>query len=92
MDDVDVSVASVVVLGGLVLLRFVIVGVGAALLLRPVRECPACFAHTVRVKRPVLEAVTRIAEWRWCTSCGWQGLGRVSEGGRWSRRNAASQV
>ena len=88
----DVSVAAVGVLGGLVLLRFVIVGVGAALLLRPVRECPACFEPTVRVKRPVLEAVTRIAEWRWCISCGWQGPARVSEGGRWSRRNATSRV
>jgi hypothetical protein len=89
---VDISIAAVVVLGGLVLLRFIIIGVGVALLLRPAHECPACFGRTARVKRPVLEGVTRIAEWRWCLSCGWQGLGRVTEGDRWTHRNAKSRV
>jgi hypothetical protein len=88
----DISIGAVIVLGGLVLLRFVFIAVGAALLLRPVRECPACFGGTVRVKRPILEALTRIAEWRWCPCCGWQGPARVSKGDRWIRRNATSRA
>ena len=92
MDSVDVSIGAVIVLGGLVLLRCILVAVGVTLLLRPVRECPACFEPTVRVRRPILEALIRIVEWRWCLSCGWQGPARAGDRDSWTRKNATSRV
>ena len=62
---------------GLVLLRILLIGVGAALLIRPVLNCPACFQDTLKLRRPVL-ALGNWIEWRWCPSCGWQGLARVT--------------
>jgi predicted RNA-binding Zn-ribbon protein involved in translation (DUF1610 family) len=69
----DLSVAAVLVLGGLVLVRWCLVLFGATLILRTVRECPACFQGTVRLQRPVLCRLLPMADWRWCPACGWQG-------------------
>lgn len=72
----DVSVSAAAVLGALVLLRWGFIFVGALLLLRPARSCPACFRRTLRIRRPVLTALLPRAEWRWCPSCRWQGPAR----------------
>ena len=69
----EVSVAAVLVLGGLVVLRWAFLMFGAALLLQAVRDCPACFRPTVSVRKRFLMPVRSLAEWRWCPACGWQG-------------------
>jgi hypothetical protein len=61
----------------LVLLRVLLVGVGAAMLIRPVEKCPACFYDTLKLQRPVF-GLKKWIEWRWCPSCSWQGLARVT--------------
>lgn len=66
----------VAVFGGLVLLRVVVVATAAALLIRPVRACPACFHPTVPLLiRPLAKLVPWV-EWRWCPDCAWQGPAR----------------
>ncbi|HSJ15156.1 MAG TPA: hypothetical protein VK939_12120 [Longimicrobiales bacterium] len=72
----DISSAAVIILVGLVTLRWVIIGVGAALLLRPVRSCPACFGPTLMLHRRWLRRLAPWLEWRWCAGCGWQGPAR----------------
>jgi hypothetical protein len=89
---VDVSVGAVIVLGGLVFVRFGLVWFSATLLLRPARECPACFQPTALVRRPLITALLPNAEWRWCLSCAWQGPARKLENDRWTRKNVKSQV
>lgn len=71
----DASVAAVVILLGLVALRWILVGVGVALLLRPVRDCPACFQETYGLYHRLLRNVKWL-EWRWCPRCGWHGPAR----------------
>jgi hypothetical protein len=71
----DASAAAVIILLGLVALRWIVVGVGVALLVRPVRECPACFHETFGLHHPLLRLVKWL-EWRWCPQCGWQGPAR----------------
>ena len=65
-----------VVFLGLVLLRGVLIAVGAALLVRPVRQCPACFQATVELQRVWLRRLAPWLEWRWCPHCGWAGPAR----------------
>lgn len=65
----------VLVFLGLVLLRVLAVGIGAALIIRPVRSCPACFQATLPIRKKWLRPA-RAYEWRWCPACGWQGVGR----------------
>jgi len=68
---------AVLVLLALVVLRWVLLLFGAALIIRPVRSCPACFRKTVEVRRPLVRLLAgRWFEWRWCPACGWQGPGR----------------
>ena len=62
---------------GLVLLRVVLIALGAAMLIRPVQQCPACFYDTLKLQRSVV-GMRKWIEWRWCPSCGWQGLARVT--------------
>jgi hypothetical protein len=76
---VDPSVAAVIVLLALVVLRGVLIGVGAALILRPVRACPACFEATFTLHRPWLRVVASWLEWRFCPTCGWSGPARRTE-------------
>lgn len=71
----DASVVAVMILLGLVALRWIVIGVGVALLLRPVRECPACFEETFGLHHRVLRYI-RWLEWRWCPHCGWHGPAR----------------
>ena len=73
----DSSTITVVVLLGLVLLRFVLLGLFAALIIRPVVECPACFRSTFALHRPWLRRLVSWLEWRWCPHCGWSGLARM---------------
>lgn len=63
------------VLVSLVLLRLALLGIGSALLVRTVRDCPACFRPTTPVLVRWLRRVSHF-EWRWCTHCGWRGLSR----------------
>ncbi|MGH7502488.1 MAG: hypothetical protein ACREL7_12115 [Longimicrobiales bacterium] len=71
----DTSIATVIVLLGLVALRWVVIGIGVALLLRPVRECPACFFETFGLHHRLLRFAPWL-EWRWCPNCGWHGPAR----------------
>ena len=67
----------ILVFVALVLLRFLAVVGLAALVIRPVNDCPACFASsTVTVRRGFLRLLGRAYEWRWCPSCGWEALAR----------------
>jgi hypothetical protein len=70
----------VLVLVALALVRFALVAVGAALLIRPVRSCPACFRDTVAIRRPWLDRLASRYEWRWCPYCRWQGPARRISG------------
>lgn len=63
----------VAVLFLLVLLRWGLLVVGAALVIPRIRSCPACFADTVPVRRRWLRAVLPWLQWRWCPTCGWEG-------------------
>lgn len=71
----DASVVAVAILLGLVALRWIVIGIGVALLLRPVRECPACFQETFGLHHRLLRHVKWL-EWRWCPHCGWHGPAR----------------
>jgi len=71
---------AVVVLLGLVALRWILLGIGAALILRPVERCPACFGDTVPLHRPTLRRLAPWLEWRWCTHCQWSGPSRHQAG------------
>ena len=70
----------VYVFAALVLLRVVLIAVGAALIVREVHACPACFNESVPVQRPMLRFFLPWIEWRWCTYCGWEGPSRVNGG------------
>ena len=69
--------ALLLVFAGLVLLRVLLVGIGAALLIRPVRSCPACFHATLPIRTALLRPFPAY-EWRWCPTCRWQALARVT--------------
>ncbi|MBI4521885.1 MAG: hypothetical protein HY701_13695 [Gemmatimonadetes bacterium] len=62
----------------LVLMRVIIVSVGAALLIQPVSHCPACFQPTIAIANRWLRLLTLRFEWRWCPHCRWQGPARRS--------------
>lgn len=65
--------AAFFVLLALVLLRAGLILLGAALILRPVSACPACFRDTFLLRRRILATLAPWVEWRWCPHCGWQG-------------------
>jgi hypothetical protein len=80
---VDSSTLIVGVLLGLVALRFLLIALGAALIVRPVIDCPACFAPTFALYRRLLQRLVPWLEWRWCPHCGWQGPARrISDAAR----------
>jgi hypothetical protein len=69
------------ILFGLVLLRALLVGALALLVIHPVRACPACLREpTFRVRKGWLALLGRRFEWRWCPGCGWEGPGRRIKG------------
>ena len=72
----ETSFVIVVVLLALVALRAVLLGIGAALIIRPVAECPACFGMTFELQRRWLRRFAPWLEWRWCPRCGWFGPAR----------------
>lgn len=67
---------AVLVLAALVVVRWGILLVAAAVLVPEVRGCPACFARTAPIHRPCLSRLVPWVEWRWCARCGWQGPAR----------------
>lgn len=76
---------TVCVLLALALLRVTLVAAGAAMLVKPVRACPACHCETVSIRRRWLDRLAPRYEWRWCPHCRWQGVARRSRapiGGR----------
>jgi hypothetical protein len=73
----------VLVFAGLVLLRVLLVGVGAVAIIRPAQCCPACFQDTIPIRKTLLERLTRSLEWRWCPSCGWEALTRRPSRAAW---------
>jgi len=73
---VDSSDVIVAVLLGLVALRVVLIVLGAALIVRPVIECPACFGPSFSLYRHWVERLAPWLEWRWCPRCGWHGPAR----------------
>lgn len=72
----DSSAVIVTVLLALVALRLLLIGLGAALILRPVFECPACFGPSFALHRRWLRRIAPWMEWRWCPRCGWNGPAR----------------
>ncbi|MDX1568209.1 MAG: hypothetical protein R3223_10445 [Longimicrobiales bacterium] len=72
---------AVTVFLALVLLRWGLLFVGALFLVARVRDCPACFEPTLKLRRPWLRRLASWLEWRWCPTCSWQGLSRRKEGG-----------
>ncbi|MQA90453.1 MAG: hypothetical protein GEU90_09485 [Gemmatimonas sp.] len=65
-----------IVLAAFTVLRVVLIGLGATLLIRPVRECPACGRETIVVQQLWLDRILPAFELRWCPSCRWKGLAR----------------
>jgi hypothetical protein len=74
---VDQSAIAVIVLLGLVALRWLLLLAGFALIVRPVIECPACFGSTFLLQRRWLRRFLPWLEWRFCPHCGWQGPARM---------------
>ena len=85
------ELAVAVVLLGLVVLRVLIVTVLGLLIIRPVRECPACFEPTVPIRWPLVLRLATGFEWRWCPSCRWQGPARKVSGRRASTGNRPTE-
>lgn len=71
---------AVATLLALVILRVALLTIGSLLLVRPVRDCPACFRPTAPILHRWLQRLTRL-QLRWCPACGWRGLARPSEAG-----------
>jgi hypothetical protein len=67
------------VFAALVLLRVILVALGAALIIRPVQDCPACFQETMPIQRRWLSRSMPWLEWRWCPGCGWEGPARRTD-------------
>jgi hypothetical protein len=40
------------------------------------RSCPRCSGETLLLRSRLLQPVRRLANLRWCTSCGWEGVMR----------------
>ena len=67
----------VLVFAGLIVLRMLAIAALAALIIKPVQACPACFASsTFPVRYGFLRWLGRAYEWRWCPACGWEALAR----------------
>jgi hypothetical protein len=64
-------VIAVLVLLGFVVLRVLVIGGIAYLLIPPGRTCPACGAVTVALERRGLARFLPGIQRRWCVECGW---------------------
>ncbi len=67
---------AVLVLLVLLGLRLLAVAFLAMFIIRPVRECPACFQETLPIRVSALRLLGSWFEWRWCPQCRWQGPAR----------------
>ena len=74
VDDFELAVATILFL--LVLMRLALVTIVGLIIIRPVRDCPACFKATVPVRVHWLDLLSSRFEWRWCPECLWEGPGR----------------
>ncbi len=72
----EFEIALFAILFGLVFLRVVVVTAVGFLIIRPVRDCPACFQPTVPIKMTWLARISSHFEWRWCPECHWEGPAR----------------
>jgi len=66
----------------------ILIGIGAALILRAVPDCPACFAPTFLLQRKWLRRILPWLEWRFCPQCGWHGPSKLQP----QRRVAAPRM
>ncbi len=62
---------AVIVLLGFVVLRILVIGGIAWLLVPPGRRCPACGAETVALERRGMGRLLPGIQRRWCVACGW---------------------
>ena len=62
---------AVFVLLGFVVLRVLVIGGIAWLLIPPGRRCPACGAETVALERRGIARLLPGIQRRWCVECGW---------------------
>ena len=44
------------------------------------RDCPRCGAESISIRHAALRPFARFLTRRWCISCGWEGMVRVSRG------------
>ncbi len=72
----QLEIAVVAILFFLVGFRVAVIAVLGLLIVRPVRDCPACFRTTVPVLVKWLPRRSSSFEWRWCPECHWEGPGR----------------
>ena len=42
------------------------------------RSCPRCDAETISVRTSLMAPVRRLAAFRWCLDCGWEGVARTT--------------
>lgn len=42
------------------------------------RECPRCASETVPVRSPLFAPFRKFATFRWCLTCGWEGVTRTT--------------
>lgn len=74
MSQFELAVIAIFV--GLVVLRVALIGIVGVLIIRPVRDCPACFRETIPIRRRWLISLASAFEWRWCPACRWEGPAR----------------
>jgi hypothetical protein len=67
------ELAVIAIFFGIVVLRIAFISIVALMIIRPVRDCPACFRATIPVRRRWLNSLASAFEWRWCPACRWEG-------------------
>lgn len=74
MSQFELAVATVLFFP--VFLRLALITVVGLLIIRPVRDCLACFCPAVPIRMRWLVRFNSAFEWRWCADCGWEGPAR----------------
>ncbi len=74
MSQFEIAVATILFF--LVFLRLALITVVGLLIIRPVRDCPACFRPTVPIRMRWFVRFNSAFEWRWCAECQWEGPAR----------------
>ena len=75
MSQFELAVA-VILFFFLVFLRLALIAVVGLFIIRPARDCPACFRPTVPIRKRWLAWFNSALEWRWCPECRWEGPAR----------------